>query len=798
MGRKYLSDIIDEKTIDGWSDLKDVVIDTTTGSGKTTFVFNRLLPYAAKRNMYVIYICNRKAIKHQVTQTLGAELSKDEMQAYNTIPDEMLQYLRVETYQHFEASNSFWMDFTDKPEIAADIGHKSELKFTDRDRIDNIGSNIRFIVFDEAHYFMSDAPFNANTDFWIKTFQSRPQRGQYVFFTATPERLYYFLRTAYDADSLIDPIIGRLVTEREVAKAANYVDENIEAAGSLIELSQFGQMPHNRLIDELQLIGSFYSPSPQTEQTKSTLPTNREVRAYEEYRKRKIDQYEEPIKYLRYEVEMLKQNRKMHHIEAVSLSANYSNTTAFYFSDYKELYDLIASSPKKEKWLIFVDKKADGFSISEALNSRGCTTEFVSSDNVRNRSGRAEYERVINESRFNSKVLVATEVFDCGVSIHDKNVKNIVISHSRKSTFLQMLGRVRVDKSDKINLYIRQFTPKTIYGLMKKLKDGISFVVDFYMLSAYSPYIRLKQITSRIPCRGYIPDRLFEIMLASNGMKYMDIRDSSRAFDLIKSPNGIVHMHLNLQCKGAMRLPSSALQMRLNEPNIQKTHIVLFSGNQSMNLYKTSRFLYVKSSKRESIFKTLLEDRSMASLVKVSSEQKIQRNNPNLGLYPSSFGMEINKNGFISMLYDLALYEDAIRMYEGDGENNQKDRAFYIKYQLGWLGMEYNEENWVGYAESNDALTAYLAENEGDWMLSEKMKKELLECFKLCTFLPNELQKDLAKYKRDDRLPGLKKLNAALRERKIGYHIESKQRFVGGIQATYWRFVPDMPRDFDV
>lgn len=791
MGQKYLSDIIDEKTIDGWSDLKDVVIDTTTGSGKTTFVFNRLLPYAAKKKMYVIYICNRKAIKHQVTQALGAELNKDEMQAYNAIPKEMLKYLRVETYQHFEASNSFWMDFTDKPEIAADIGHKSELKFKDRDRIDNIGSNIRFIVFDEAHYFMSDAPFNANTDFWIKTFQSRPQRSQYVFFTATPERLYYFLRTAHDADSLIDPIIGRLVTEREVAKAANYVAGNIEAAGQLIRLARFGNMPRNRLVDELELIGSFYPSSLQTEQSNSIFPTNWAVRAYEEYRKRKIDQYEEPIKYLRYEVEMLKQNRKMHHIEAMSLSANYSNTTAFYFSDYKELYDLIASSPKKEKWLIFVDKKADGFSISEALNSRGCTTAFVSSDNVRNRSGHAEYERVINESRFNSKVLVATEVFDCGVSIHDKNVKNIVISHSRKSTFLQMLGRVRVDKSDKINLYIRQFASQTIYGLMKKLKDGISFAVDFYTLSAYSPYIRLVPLPGIRKSYKYEQLILFDTLTASNGMKYMDIRDEFPVLCLVMLPSGMEYMHINLYQKSTIKYPYMW-------KNIQKTHTKIFWPGKSTCMYKISRSPYVKNGERKRIFKMLLEDRSMASLVKVSSEQKIQRNNPNLGLYPSSFGMEINKNGFISMLYDLSLYEDAIRMYEGDGENNQKDRAFYIKYQLGWLGMEYHEENWVGYAESNDALTAYLAENEGDWVLPEKMKKELFECFKLCTFLPNELQKDLAKYKRDDRLPGLKKLNAALRERKIGYHIESKQRFVGGIQATYWRFVPDTPRDFDV
>ncbi|HFH0132179.1 TPA: helicase C-terminal domain-containing protein, partial [Clostridioides difficile] len=78
-----------------------------------------------------------------------------------------------------------------------------------------------------------------------------------------------------------------------------------------------------------------------------------------------------------------------------------------------------------------------------------------------------ELESIISQSKFNSKVLIATKVLDNGINIKDENVKNIVIMALDKTTFLQELGRVRVDIDNpyKINLFIPMKNKKTFINL---------------------------------------------------------------------------------------------------------------------------------------------------------------------------------------------------------------------------------------------------------------------------------------------------------------------------------------------
>lgn len=53
------------------------------------------------------------------------------------------------------------------------------------------------------------------------------------------------------------------------------------------------------------------------------------------------------------------------------------------------------------------------------------------------------------------RILITTSVLDNGISIHDKDVRNICIISEQKTSFLQMLGRVRMSKEDgQINLYL--------------------------------------------------------------------------------------------------------------------------------------------------------------------------------------------------------------------------------------------------------------------------------------------------------------------------------------------------------
>lgn len=72
--KKYLSDIIGEGYRE-WGKRK-IVISTPCGSGKTTFMLKTLYPYYRKREMKVLMVCNRNALKMQYENVLR-QSSKD-------------------------------------------------------------------------------------------------------------------------------------------------------------------------------------------------------------------------------------------------------------------------------------------------------------------------------------------------------------------------------------------------------------------------------------------------------------------------------------------------------------------------------------------------------------------------------------------------------------------------------------------------------------------------------------------------------------------------------------------------
>ena len=67
---------------------------------------------------------------------------------------------------------------------------------------------------------------------------------------------------------------------------------------------------------------------------------------------------------------------------------------------------------------------------------------------------------MILKNKFDSQILISTSVIDNGVSIIDKSVKNIVIISFDKISFLQKLGRKRLDENEKITIYIPNFDKK--------------------------------------------------------------------------------------------------------------------------------------------------------------------------------------------------------------------------------------------------------------------------------------------------------------------------------------------------
>lgn len=129
---------------------------------------------------------------------------------------------------------------------------------------------------------------------------------------------------------------------------------------------------------------------------------------------------------------------------------DYSYVNPIYFkNDLNIIINSIKNDKSDEKWLIFVTSKDNGDKIHDALGDEISTTIYKGSKNE-------ELESIIQDSKFNKKVLIATKVIDNGINIEDDKLTNIVVMAWDRITFIQELGRKRIDidNPQEVNLWI--------------------------------------------------------------------------------------------------------------------------------------------------------------------------------------------------------------------------------------------------------------------------------------------------------------------------------------------------------
>ena len=150
MAYTYVSDAIGNDYMN-WKSGDDIIISFPTGTGKTYFVLNVLVPYAKKLNKKIVMFCNRVALYEQIN---------------NYISDEDKEYIELLTYQSAE--------YRIREAISGDV---------------------LYYIFDEAHYIFQDSSFNEGTGEWYDHFfaTSKLSFGICVYLWATPDDVYMLL-----------------------------------------------------------------------------------------------------------------------------------------------------------------------------------------------------------------------------------------------------------------------------------------------------------------------------------------------------------------------------------------------------------------------------------------------------------------------------------------------------------------------------------------------------------------------------------------------------------------------------
>lgn len=157
-------------------------------------------------------------------------------------------------------------------------------------------------------------------------------------------------------------------------------------------------------------------------------------------------------------------------IHTYKTGIDYSYINPYYFYKDDSLINRIVNDKTDEKWIIFISDIKNGRNLKKELNDNGINSEFI---HAKSRS--KEIDNIIMDEKFNCKVLITTTILNNGVNINDEKVKHIVCKSYNLTTFIQEVGRVRVDINNpyEINLYLPTINKKQWLGIRKTYDDII-------------------------------------------------------------------------------------------------------------------------------------------------------------------------------------------------------------------------------------------------------------------------------------------------------------------------------------
>lgn len=438
-----VSDIITKDECRSWKPNDRIVIVAPTGAGKTHFVLNTLLEIAIERNQTILYLCNRTLVMEQVwvnAKEKGLEFEYIDGLLYSN-------NIIITTYQNIEAKGGF---------IYTENGYRETINFY-------------YCVCDEAHYFVHDSVFNMNTN-TIPNIIKNYMKKIIIYMTATDEQ--FRMQNSSNDIKYIFEDIGKKIQE------LNYIIENYE-------------------YDE-----------------KYNLWFNKNCVIYTcdaIYVKRLKDFCEMPYcKIICSYIKNISYNNEWKVFDQIK--PDYSPYDVYYYNEINELIELIKLNPN-DKWLIFSMNKDEGKELAETINKRieKDTAIFLDSKLVHSKDKNVLkndkllkrkniYNEIRDNNKFSCRVLISTTVLDNGVSIHDSDLKHIVLPSHNKTEFLQMIGRKRLADNETVKLYIKNHTYKEIineqYSIIRRLNYMSSFIglndIDFTELGAYDdkPYMR--------------------------------------------------------------------------------------------------------------------------------------------------------------------------------------------------------------------------------------------------------------------------------------------------------------------
>ncbi|QSX04807.1 DEAD/DEAH box helicase family protein [Sedimentibacter sp. zth1] len=438
IGGKYICEEL-KTEIKKWNSKIPVYISTQTGTGKTTFILNDLLKFCITNNKSMLLLVNRQALKTSIMKDIKKAKIPNKNKVIKYLPDSKLHLIsdispniKISTYQ----------------QQICDLVCKKDL-CTPYD----------FIVMDEAHFFYSDSLFNSRTEYLLKKLITNNYNAVRIYISATPE-ISFDLIHSYET----------IKAETELSCKNIRLDKMSTNAITYNNIAEF----YNKILLDIFNINDYCK-------------TCCEYFSYKEHCHEK-----ETCEKCRFNPH----NREYSDVPFLpyllyTRPRNYDYLNPYSFGDKNELIKIVKTVIEKGKrFLIFVDSKAIGNELKDALGSNAV---FIDSQSkFEGNEGNCEYKEITENKTFSSKVLITTAVMDNGISIDDYTTSDIAIFSTDIITTIQFIGRVRVTEKSKVNIYIHDYSKDELnkklnyyyelYKLIdthKKKKCDIDYLYDY-------------------------------------------------------------------------------------------------------------------------------------------------------------------------------------------------------------------------------------------------------------------------------------------------------------------------------
>ena len=184
--KKYISDVVGDE-FENWMLNQFVFIEAPTGSGKTTFILEKLVEFAALKGRKILYLVNRTILKKQLEEKIDTDikvnLRKFDDDEFN---ENLKNVIDIKMYQQIE----------------------EECKKNPQE-LENSETEYKYIIADECHYFLADSTFNTYTQLSFDWIMAKRKNVNTVFISATPGRFKELIlqdkRIHYEDEKLTEP-----------------------------------------------------------------------------------------------------------------------------------------------------------------------------------------------------------------------------------------------------------------------------------------------------------------------------------------------------------------------------------------------------------------------------------------------------------------------------------------------------------------------------------------------------------------------------------------------------------------